>query len=481
MKEKAPRTKRQTNMVEGLSTILLMIILVGIGSGVFKMNFRILLTISFAYTLCIAVWRCGYTWKELEECIRERFMNVFFVFFTLLGIGFLIGTLMVSGCAPTLVMWLSGFVSPKYILVLSFVLCGILSALIGSNFTSCGSLGVVLFSIGVVQGVNPFLLAGAIIAGSNVGTYISPVSDAMNFHAGLSNITVIEFIKEMRIHTIITCIICTLLYLFLGFGIGDATPEALANLATFREEVQTVFNTNPIVVLPLVVMMVLSILKVNINITLYVSSFVGILIGYLFQGFSLKTCLEAGYSGFSAATMIPEGVEVGSTLATLVNRGGMMSLAGTVIIFMFAASNVAVMGRIGALENLKQLFAAIPAKTRPALVIKTALFCLLFTFASSDNGTTGLVAYDTYGDDFKARGYDPVKVTVINKAWAPIGTNSMPWCSNAAGQAGFYGLSSSLLYFPYSFIFIVEALVVVVLFCLGIDIEKKTMPAADAA
>jgi len=116
-----PKVKRKTNMFEGLSTIILMIVLVGIGSGVFKMNFRILLTMAFAYTLVIAT-RCGYSWKEIEDCIRERFMNVFFVFFTLLGIGFLIGTLMVSGCAPTLVMWLSKFVAPKYILVLSFVL-----------------------------------------------------------------------------------------------------------------------------------------------------------------------------------------------------------------------------------------------------------------------------------------------------------------------------------------------------------------------
>jgi len=390
-----------------------------------------------------------------------------------LGIGFLIGTLMVSGCAPTLVMWLSKFVAPKYILVLSFVLCGIMSALIGSNFTTCGSLGVVLFSIGVVQGVNPFLLAGAIISGANVGTYISPVSDAMNFHAGLSNMTVIEFIKEMKIHTIITCIICTILYLVLGFGIGDATPEAIQNLTQFTEDVKTVFNTNPIVILPLAVCIILSVLKVNINITLYVSSFIGIVIGYFVQGFSLAHCLEAGYSGFSAATMIPEGIEVSSTLATLVNRGGMMSLAGTVIIFMFACSNIAVMGKIGALDNMKDLFAKFPARTRTGLTIKTALFCLLFTFASSDNGTTGLVAYDTFGNDFKERGYDPVKVTVINKAWAPIVTNSMPWCSNAAGQAGFYGLTSSLLYFPYSFIFIVEAVVIVVLYSLGIDIEPK--------
>jgi len=69
--------------------------------------------------------------------------------------------MMISGTAPALVNWLSKLIAPKFILLLSFLLTGIMSSLIGSSFATMGTLGIVMFSTATAQGI-PAGMAAAV-------------------------------------------------------------------------------------------------------------------------------------------------------------------------------------------------------------------------------------------------------------------------------------------------------------------------------
>lgn len=149
--DKREKTERTPSTFEAYSIIIVMILVIGIGASVFEANIKTLLVICAAFNLILA-HRCGFTWGKIEEKIGETVGGLAGTIVVMLGIGFVISTWMFSGTAPALVYWLGSLVSPKIIIVLSFILTGIMSMAIGSSFATMGTLGIVLFSAGIAQG-----------------------------------------------------------------------------------------------------------------------------------------------------------------------------------------------------------------------------------------------------------------------------------------------------------------------------------------
>lgn len=424
MKEKVMKAKRKPSVAEAYLTILVMLVVIGGGAGVLGMDLKMMLIICTVFNMLMAKL-CGNTYKDMEAGIVRKITDMGGCFLILMGIGFLVGTFMMSGTLPVLVSWLAGLISPNIIIVLSFVLCGVLSVCIGSSFAAMGTLGVVMFSVANVQGLPVGPTAAAVICGSWLGQYISPVADVVNCAASCNKITTNQYMKDMMLPVGISTVITLIFFVVIGMTYGgNASPEALAGVQSFINDVKVNFNTSVVVILPLLMAIVLSLLKVNTVLVLFGSGFLALILGVLVQGFDAAACIGAAYSGFTTATFFP-GVEMTAELSSLLNRGGIFSMGDSVLFLFCALACVGTMDVVGVFDVVQEtLFRE--TKSAGKLTLISTLAMLLFGLCTADPYPPAIVGADLLKKPYVKAGYDPRKAAVVSMGCGLLTTMCLP-------------------------------------------------------
>ena len=102
----------------------------------------------------------------------------------ILLVGCLIGSFTASGTIPAVVYYGLKLLSPAIFLPFVITLCAIVGVALGSAWTVSATLGIAFMAIGTTIGLNPALIAGAILSGATCGDKFSPLSDSTNLAAG---------------------------------------------------------------------------------------------------------------------------------------------------------------------------------------------------------------------------------------------------------------------------------------------------------
>lgn len=467
MKEKK-RVHRAPTIFEAYFTIACMLIIIGVGNGVLGFDLKMMLVVCTAVNMLIA-WKCGADWNEMQEGIVAKITSMGGCFLILIGIGFLIGCCMISGTMPLLVSWLAGLISPKYCLILSFVLLSVLAMAVGSSFAAMGTLGVVMFSVASLQGIPAGMAAAAIICGSWYGQYISPVADIVNCSAQVNKMTTNELIADMIKPLGIATVITVIWFFVLGLMNTGGGPGNMESVQAFIADVQSNFNTDPILILPIVLAIVLSVLKVPTVLVLFGSGFAALVMGVIFQGYNISDVIAGGYSGFSADVFLP-GREISAELATLVNRGGMFSMADSLVFMFCALSCVGLMDVIGVFDVIQTtIFKDIKSPGKLTLISMLAI--LLFGVVTADPYPPVIVSHDLLEKPFEKAGYDPKKAGSIALSGCLLTTLCLPWSFCAFYSGNVYGVTIGQ-FFPYAILFPLVPIMVVVLSFLGIGNKK---------
>lgn len=466
MKEK--KARRMPSIAEAYGTIAFMLVVVGVGNGYLKLDLKMMLIVCTAFNMVMAAV-CHNTWNDIQDGIVRKITSMGGCFLILLGIGFLVGTFMMSGTLPVLVSWLAALISPKYIMVLSFVLVGILSLAIGSSFAAMGTLGVVMFSVANVQGLPIGPSAAAVICGAWLGQYISPVADVVNCAASANKISTNQYMRDMSLPCGISAAITLVFFFVIGLQHGAASAEGLAGVQAFIADVQSNFNTTVLVVLPLILAIVLSVLKVNTIVVLFGSGFLALLLGVVLQGFAFTTCIGAAYSGFTTDIFLP-GRELTAELASLLNRGGIFSMADSVVFLLCALACVGTLDVIGVFDVVQEtLFRDTRSAGKLNLIATLAM--LLFGLCTADPYPPAIVGADLLKKPFVKAGYDPRKAAVISQACGLLTTMCLPWSFCAWYSGNIYGATLGQ-FFPYAILFPLVPIVCVVLSFVGVGNPK---------
>ena len=112
------------------------------------------------YASCLA-FRVDY--EEVRKGAFDALKVVLPTMSILMAIGVLIGAWMQSGTIPTIIVYGLKAINPSYLLVFTLVFTAILSLVTGTSYGSAGSAGVAMMAIGHAIGINPGMLAGAVI------------------------------------------------------------------------------------------------------------------------------------------------------------------------------------------------------------------------------------------------------------------------------------------------------------------------------
>ncbi|MDO4312286.1 MAG: Na+/H+ antiporter NhaC family protein [Eubacteriales bacterium] len=467
-KQREKKEHRQPTVFEAYFAVICMLVIIGVGNGVLGYDLKMMLVVCTGVNMLIA-WRCHASWEEMQAGIVAKITSMGPCFLILIGIGFLIGCCMISGTMPLLVGWLASLISPKYCLVLSFILLSILALAIGSSFAAMGTLGVVMFSVATLQGIPAGMAAAAVICGSWFGQYISPVADIVNCAAQVNKMTTYECMKDMARPLGIATVITTIWFFVLGLMNTAGTADAMANVQAFVADVHANFNTNPILILPIVLAIVLSVMKVPTVLVLFGSGFVALIQGVVFQGYDIGQVISGAYSGFSSDAFLA-GKEISPELASLVNRGGMFSMADSVIFLFCALACVGLLDVIGVFDVIqKTIFKDIKSPGKLHLVSMLAI--LLFGVVTADPYPPVIISNDLLKRPFEKAGYNPKRAATIALSGCLLTTLCLPWSFCAFYSGNVYGVTIGQ-FFPYAILFPLVPILVVVLSFLGIGNEK---------
>jgi Na+/H+ antiporter NhaC len=254
-------------------------------------------------------------WREYWEVVisgmTKPSVAIFTLIFTLVGI---FAKMLAKGKVAGGVIWLAsiGNVEGTLFVAFTFVACCLLSTGSGSSMATVLTLGPPLFPAGIILGANPFLLAGALVAGANFGDNLAPVSDTTIVSASTqlyqkkSGAADIGGVVRSRFkYAIIAGIISLILYLFIGGGSEFLTPKEAADLIAKHSYAKGV-----LMLIPVGVIIFFSVRGTPIAASLTLGIVSGAIIALLFGILSPDDFLQLKAAGkkMKLIGIIPEGV-----------------------------------------------------------------------------------------------------------------------------------------------------------------------------
>ena len=468
MKEKET-TKRKPTLLEAFSVLF---VLVGLLVFVVSKGFDVIppLAITISYMMFIA-YRCGYSWDELIEVVLDRCRGLVEVIFIMYSIGAFIGAMMFSGTIPTMIYYLIEVISPKFIVVLSFLLCGTVALLIGTSWGTIGTVGVIMISIATSLGVPLAPVAAAIAGGSHLGQTMSPMSDMTNLSGNLSGSDTMTMIKRMLYFGIPVVTLSIVVYTAIGFmtSSGAASMDAV-NL--IREEIASVYNVNPIVIIPMLLVFFMTFKKQPVIKSLVLASLMAIPLGVCFHGFDLAQGINVLRDGFDLTRVTGiDSALYGDVFLNLINRGGAASMGSAVLLTLVATFMGAVMVKIGLVNVIvEKVFKNV--KGRIALTVSVVVVTITMVACTSSSVLAIMLAIEFFRDKFHAAGMDDKDLTATAMSVGSQFIGVVPWCDTAVYIAGITGVST-MVYAPYAFFCWASSVIMIILSAFGIGYAKN--------
>ena len=429
--------KRKPTFKFAALVMIAIISLTTVGMVVFNASITIMFLLSWLIAVPAAM-KLGYTNSEIEELGFEVGKGAFQSNLIVLSVGVLIAAWIAAGTIPTIVYGGLAMITPKYFLVTTFIVCSLTSVATGTSWGTLGTSGIALMSIGTSMGVPAGLTAGAIISGAFFGDKISPLSDTTNLSAAVCKTDVITHIKHMTSSTVPSYIICTILYTVMGFKYANNTID-YNQINQVMEVLKANFNIGFMAVIPMIFLFILLLLQKPPIVSILSSAVVGSVIAFIQEGESVNKLLGYMLNGFS--------IETGLTYTDeLLNRGGIMSMAETVLLVFVVFVIAGILQKTGFLEVLLEPMLSKIGKSRTKLIGSTFIASYLANAFSSSMMFTSVFVGTVMSPLYKEFKLKPENLSRIIQDTATIGAPLIPWNSNAIFCSQTLGVS------PYEFI-----------------------------
>ena len=297
------------------------------------------------FASAIAIFKLGFTWKELEEGILSTINTTMPSILILLIVGVLIGTWILSGVVPSMIYYGLNILSPSIFLIATTIICAIVSIATGSSWTTAGTIGIALLGIGSALNIPSPIIAGAIISGAYFGDKMSPLSDTTNLAPAMAGTNLFDHIKHMLYTTTPALIISLVLYGIIGFKYAGSNIDT-RQIIQIQDALINNYNTlSPLLLLVPIIVITLVILKVPAIPGLIIGVLLGAFVSIVFQGASLADVFLVAKNGYVSST----GMEFVDALLT---RGGLDSMLSTVSLMICALTTGGILEKTGMLRGI---------------------------------------------------------------------------------------------------------------------------------
>lgn len=402
----------------------------------------LLLSMLFATTVAaLAGRRHGSSWDAIQAETGRLLAEALPVLLILLAIGALIGSWMFSGTIPAMVVLGIDLVSPQYMALTAFVATAAMSLVSGTSWGSAGTIGVALMGASDAMGIPLAPVAGAVVSGAYLGDKLSPLSDMTNVAAIGAGAELYAHVRHMLWTTIPPAIAA--MAVFAAAGLWSHPHDAMgANLAQqTAAALAALFDQGAWPLLPLLVALAGVVMRYPPALVILVSALLALVIGVLVQGFSPVAALDAFVGGFNAASVLPPGTALDDRLANLLNRGGVMSMAQTLVLVIAAFLLAAAMRVSGALDRL---LAAMLSGVHSVfgLVAATMAAGAVMIGLTSHGGVTSLVVGGLFRPSYARFGLAPENLSRSIEDSVTVIEPLMPWTVSGLFMATTLGVAT---------------------------------------
>jgi NhaC family Na+:H+ antiporter len=431
------------------------------------------LPLAFAGAIAgLVAWNRGWRWTDLQEGMLRAIGLAMPAILILLTIGMLMGTWLQSGVVPALIDWGLWLLSPEYFLPASCAVCSIVSLVSGSSWSTAGTVGLALVGVGGAMGIDPAMTAGAVISGAYFGDKLSPMSDTTNLAPAMAGTDLFTHIRHMAWTTGPSWVLAMIGFTILGSGLeSSAQPE---QIDAIRGTLDEVFDPGLRHLIPpaLVGFMVYR------RMPALPSLFCGALAGAALSlwGTSGATWLDDIGSAMAAAMSGYEPDTGNAAVDELLKRGGIESMASTVLLVLCAMIFGGVMERTGQLRVIAQQILK-QAKTTGSMIATTVLTAIATNILSADQYISVVVPGRMYAPAFRERGLHPKNLSRALEDGGTITSPLIPWNTCGAFMASTLGVATGA-YLPYCFLNLVNPVISIIYGYTGFTIEK--LPERDA-
>jgi NhaC family Na+:H+ antiporter len=454
-----PRRIRNPSYPDALAPLVVLVILIAGAIFLFGLDavdgpVQVALLLA-AETAALIALKNGHTWDAIADAGRRGISSVVSAIFILLAVGALIGTWNMSGTIPTLVFYGIQLISPDWFYLAALAICGGISLGIGSSWTTAGTVGVGLVGLAALAGVSPVITAGAVISGAYLGDKLSPLSETTVLAAQLTGNDVRTHLRaqlwtSVPAFGLAALVLATLGWTDGGSGVGEAVVESELTA------LDTLFHITPLNLLPLLLLVTLSVLRVPSSLAIMAAALFAGLMAPILQPEALLRFVNAPELGAATASIkgiwqaMANGYQANSGMAVvddLLSRGGMDSMLKTVWLIIAALALGSVLEEFG---MLAKLVAPVVRRVRTTgqlvgTVVGTALG---LNVVAGDQYIALVLPVRLFQGEFEKR---DIPTTTLSRAVADAGTVTsplVPWNSCGAYMSAVLGVPT-LLYLPF--------------------------------
>lgn len=389
----------------------------------------------------------GRRWDEIMAIMADKIRTATIAILVLYSIGMIIGTWLAAGAIPYFIYYGLELIEPSYLYVMAFFATAIVSTCTGTSWGSAGTIGVAIMGIAGAMEINLAITAGAVISGAYFGDKLSPLSDTTIMASMVTRVDLYRHIRHLLFTSLPSCVIAAVVYWLLGTTLhGDAQSPVIADTT---RQIGELFTLTPLLLLPAAIILAGSILKKPTLIVLFASALSAMILALGVQGLPLETVVTAAVSGFDV-TMVSsgDGSAINETLVTLLERGGLYSMHGTVLFVFCAFFFASALEASGALRVV--LDRTLEAVNSASGTILTSLAASLgIILATGNSYVTFFLTREIFADHYTRRRLHPLNLSRSMEDGGMIPEALAPWTVSGIYMATTLGVAT-LDYAPWA-------------------------------
>lgn len=404
-------------------------------------------------------WRRGFSLKDILVMSYTGGKKAFVVLKIFILIGAITAVWMAAGTVPGIVYYGIKVLNPNFFILYAFLISSLVSLLLGTSFGTVSTVGLALIVMAKGGGVNTNIAAGAIIAGAYFGDRCSPMSSSANLVANLTETNLHENIRNMFATATIPFVLSAILYAIVSFQHPLTLVESSMDIELIKS-----FNINWIVLLPAIIIIVLSIFKINVKISMFLSILVAAVISISLQKYPLTDISKYLLLGFY--------LDASNPLYTIIKGGGIVSMWKASTVVFITCSLAGIFNGTNMLKSIENIL--IKAKTRFELFLYTTITSLLTAAFGCNQSISVVLTSQLMAKPYKEKKADPSKLALDLENTGIVIAALIPW--NIAALVPTTTMDVSTIGFiPYAFYLYLVPIVNMIYFKIS-EIHNKNFP-----
>ena len=316
------------------------------------------LDISIVYALVFGFFVFFFYGIYRKHTAREMFSLAFSgvktvknILITFVLIGMLTALWRAGGTIPYIVYHSTKICSPHVMVLVTFLLCCLISFLTGTAMGTAATMGVICVTMARSMGVPILFAGGAGLAGAYFGDRCSPMSTSALLVSSLTKTdlfrNILNMVKTAAVPFAVSCLL---------YGAAGLFFEVQSDTSGIQQIFARYFSMHPAAVIPAAVVLVLSLLKVNVRIAMSASIFCSAAVCIWQQQIGLVELARIAVFGYQ-----PENAEV----AAILSGGGILSMIKVLLIVCISSCYAGMFNGTGLLDGIRKKMDCIARKITP--------------------------------------------------------------------------------------------------------------------